>query len=30
MLPRFKAKQGGNDTKVKGAITPVILSRLLK
>ena len=30
MLPRFKAKQGGNDTKVKGAINPVIFSRLLK
>jgi len=30
MLPRFKAKQGENDTKVKGAINPVIFSRLLK
>ena len=30
MLPRFKVKQGGNDTKVKKAITPVIVSRLSK
>lgn len=30
LLPRFKVKQGGNDTKVKGAIISVVLSRLLK